>query len=276
MERTGVERPRLAFTTLACPAWSLERVTEAALAYGYQGVELRLLDGETIEPGIDAAARRRVRSSLDAAGLPVVALDTSVRLAAADPQAAAAELKAMLELAAEWDAPLVRVFGGGPPDDGMARLLASTAADAERLGVGIAVETHDHFSSAATVADLLARVDSPAVGALWDVLHTYRVGEAPDVAMALLGDRLIHVHVKDGRRRPDAEAWDLVLLGEGDVPIAPTLRALAGHGYRGWLSVEWEKKWHPEIAEPEVALPQHAAELSRLLAGALEARPPEP
>src|SRR5262249_9226931 len=45
---------RLAFTTLACPAWSLERVVEAAHAHGYAGVELRLLDGETIEPGLGA------------------------------------------------------------------------------------------------------------------------------------------------------------------------------------------------------------------------------
>jgi fatty-acyl-CoA synthase len=28
-------------------------------------------------------------------------------------------------------------------------------------------------------------------------------------------------------------------------------------GYRGYVSVEWEKKWHPELADPEVALPQH-------------------
>lgn len=32
------------------------------------------------------------------------------------------------------------------------------------------------------------------------------------------------------------------------------------------LAVEWEKKWHPEIAEPEVALPQHAEVLREYLA----------
>jgi hypothetical protein len=29
-------------------------------------------------------------------------------------------------------------------------------------------------------------------------------------------------------------------------------------GYHGWVSVEWEKRWHPELAEPEAALPHHA------------------
>jgi hypothetical protein len=36
-------------------------------------------------------------------------------------------------------------------------------------------------------------------------------------------------------------------------------------GYRGWSSVEWEKRWHPEIEEPEVALPQHLKLLSSWL-----------
>jgi sugar phosphate isomerase/epimerase len=264
--------PLLAFSTLACPGWRLERVVEAAREHGYSGVELRLIDGETIEPGIGPEARRRIGSVLSAAGLPVVAVDTSVRLAA-DDGAGARDIRGFLELAAEWRSPLIRVFGGEGPAgasgagilDGMARLLAAVGPDAERLGVGIAVETHDALSSARAVADLLARVESPSVGALWDVLHTWRMGETPGEVVRLLGSRLLHVHVKDGRRRPSGTAWDLVLLGEGDVPMAETLRTLRDAGYRGWLSFEWEKKWHPEIAEPEVALPQHAAALARLL-----------
>ncbi len=275
MTRTPVEQWQpsgLAFSTLACPSWSLEQVAEAARAYGYRGIELRLIDGETIEPDLGAEERRRVRSVL--AGLPIVAVDTSIRLAGAEPQPTASQLRSFLQLAADWESPLIRVFGGERPTDrsgdqvldGMARLLIEVAPDAERLGVGIALETHDTFSSAQEVARLLTRVESPAVGGLWDILHTYRVGEAPSVVTRALGERLLHVHVKDGRRPVDGTDWDLVLLGEGDVPTAETLRALREQGYRGWICVEWEKKWHPEIAEPEVALPQHAAVLGRLLA----------
>jgi sugar phosphate isomerase/epimerase len=128
------------------------------------------------------------------------------------------------------------------------------------------VETHDAFSSAKAVAALLAHVDSPAIGALWDVVHTCRMGETPAEAASLLGERLLHVHVKDGRGHPGAGAWELVPLGDGDVPMAGVLRALRTVGYGGWLTVEWEKHWHPELAEPEVALPQHAAAMARLLA----------
>ena len=42
------------------------------------------------------------------------------------------------------------------------------------------------------------------------------------------------------------------------------LAALAQLGYNGYVSVEWEKYWHPEIPDAEIALPQHIAWLKRL------------
>jgi hypothetical protein len=47
------------------------------------------------------------------------------------------------------------------------------------------------------------------------------------------------------------------LTGAGEVPVREMLGLLAAGGYPHWISVEWEKRWHPEIEDPEVALPQH-------------------
>ena len=44
------------------------------------------------------------------------------------------------------------------------------------------------------------------------------------------------------------------LLGRGRVPIFEAIDVLAKANYKGYYSFEWEKLWHPEIAEPEVAL----------------------
>ena len=44
------------------------------------------------------------------------------------------------------------------------------------------------------------------------------------------------------------------LLGEGEVPIFDAINALISGGYKGFYSFEWEKLWHPELAEPEMAL----------------------
>ena len=65
------------------------------------------------------------------------------------------------------------------------------------------------------------------------------------------------MHVKDGRPIPNIpDTWELCLLNEGVVPLQEAYTALKHAGYDGYISLEWEKKWHPEIDEPEVALPQ--------------------
>jgi sugar phosphate isomerase/epimerase len=237
-------------------------------SWGYDGVELRLIDGELIDPAMLPEARARVKRTLAAAGLPAVAVDSSIRLTGDDP---GAELRRFLELASDWEAPLVRVFGGAlPPGDparraqleAAARVLQQAAPAAERLGVAIGVETHDAFSASSVVAELLALVDSAAVGAVWDSHHPHRAGERAADVWANLGRRVLLAQVKDARRDPGREdGWQLVPLGEGEVPVRDMLALLAAGGYQGWVSVEWEKRWHPEIAEPELALPQHLAVL---------------
>jgi fatty-acyl-CoA synthase len=269
---------RIAFTTLACPEWSIERVIGAAQRYGYSGVELRLLNGDTIDPVRDRAAVIDAVRQCREAGLEVCALDTSCRFNNPD----AGERTGQIDEARRWIAlaqdvrvDLLRVFGGvdatgTSPQDGDARLaesLARLAPEAEAARVRIALETHDAFSSADRIRKVLAAVPSPAIGVLWDSHHPYRMGESPQQVLDLVGHRIIHAHIKDARRRDSgSDDWDLVLLGEGQVPVRGMLEALVGYGYAGWIAVEWEKKWHPEIAEPEIALPQHTAWLHEVLA----------
>jgi sugar phosphate isomerase/epimerase len=257
---------RIAFSTLAFPDATLAAAASAGRRWGYSGIELRLVDGELIDPAISAAGRARVRRTLAAAGLPVVAVDSSIRLTGEDP---GPELHRFLQLASDLAAPLVRVFGGAldpPParQDRLrdaARVLEEAVPLAARLGVAIGVETHDAFSASSVVAELLALlsaegVPSDLVGAVWDSHHPHRVGETPAEVYANLSPRILLAQVKDARRAPDGE-WQLVLLGAGEVPVREMLGLLTAGGYPHWISVEWEKRWHPEIEAPEVALPQH-------------------
>ncbi len=271
-QEASITTARIAFSTLAFPDADLATAVSLGRSWGYAGVELRLIDGELIDPAMPAAARARVKRTLAAAGLPAVAVDSSIRLTGDHP---AAELRQFLELASDWEAPLVRVFGGALPDDGpgrrarleaAARVLEEAAPAAARLGVAIGVETHDAFSASAVVAELLALVDSAAVGAVWDSHHPHRLGERAADVWANLGSRVLLAQVKDARPDPGRDdGWQLVLLGEGEVPVRDMLTLLSDGGYQGWVSVEWEKRWHPEIAAPEVALPQHLTMLSSWL-----------
>ncbi|MGH3301470.1 MAG: sugar phosphate isomerase/epimerase family protein [Streptosporangiaceae bacterium] len=265
--------PRIAFSTLAFPDASLASAASLGRSWGYDGIELRLIDCELIDPAMPAADRAAVRHTVAAASLAVVAVDSSIRLTDDDP---GAELARFLQLASDWESPLVRVFGGALPDSDpdrkaalarAARVLEASVPLAERLGVTIGVETHDSFSASSVVAELLAMVPAGAVGAVWDSHHPHRMGQRPAEVWSDLGRRTLLAQVKDARR-DDArtDGWQLVLLGDGEVPVREMLDLLDAGGYPGWISVEWEKRWHPEIEEPEVALPQHLSVLRAWLA----------
>jgi len=75
-----------------------------------------------------------------------------------------------------------------------------------------------------------------------------------------LGGRIRHVHLKDLKRTtgPAEARWTPALVGEGEFPAAEVLGLLHRSGYAGFVSFEWEKRWHPSIEEPEVALPRFA------------------
>ena len=246
---------RIAFSNLAAPGWTLERTVEAVHEFRYDGLELRLLDGEPIDVlELASSMRRAVASAL--AGVSLACLDTSIELAGAFEHV----LPAAIELARAWGTDTVRVFGGDVADlDDVARRLEPLLVP----DVVVALETHDHFASAARVAELLALVGSRSLAAVWDLHHPTRMGESPEDVVGLLGPAIRLVHVKDARRRGDE--WELVPLSEGDVPVRASLDALRAHGYDGWLTVEWEKRWHPELAEPELALPHELRALRALL-----------
>jgi sugar phosphate isomerase/epimerase len=270
---------RLAFSTISCPDYNPVEIAAAARAFGYDGVELYALAGRRLTPDVLGANLDALRAALTQDGIPVVCLNSWASLSSADPAAHAAQAELVVhafDLARELACPLVKAFGGELPPgenpahvyDYMAETIARLAEEGERRGVRLVVETHDGFSRGATLAELLRRVDHHAFAALWDIHHPYRLGEQVAETDALIGARVAHVHVKDSVRRDDG--WRFTMLGEGELPVADAIVRLAGRGYDGYLSVDWEKMWHPEIPGPEVALPGYAAVLRRYLALARE------
>jgi sugar phosphate isomerase/epimerase len=72
-----------------------------------------------------------------------------------------------------------------------------------------------------------------------------------------------HTHLKDSK--PSGTDRRYVLTGTGEVPVARQVEVLAHAGYTGYYCFEWEKKWHPEIEEPEVAFPHYARTMTQYL-----------
>ncbi|MBB6736056.1 sugar phosphate isomerase/epimerase, partial [Cohnella sp. CBP 2801] len=65
---------KISFSTLACPDWSWERVLAEASRLGYDGIELRIVDGELDLPSSPRFRPERIGETLEqleAAGLVV-------------------------------------------------------------------------------------------------------------------------------------------------------------------------------------------------------------
>ncbi len=264
---------RLAFSTIACPEYTPEEAADAARRHGYDAVELYALEGERLTPDILGPGLARYRRAF--AGVPLACLNSWGRLSmaeAAERRAQETQIARALELAHELGCPLVKTFGGElPPDaepgavfDYMAESLARLATRARALGTTLVLETHDGFSPSAHVAALLERVPDTGFAALWDVHHPVRVGETVGETDRAIGARVRHAHVKDARRM--GEGWELVPLGEGELPVRAMLARLAARSYDGVVALDWERMWHPELAAPDDALPRHAATLRSYLA----------
>jgi sugar phosphate isomerase/epimerase len=256
----------LAFTTLACPDWSWEQAVQKAIEYGYQGLELRGVEGEmdlTKAAPFTSSRLPATKRELKDRGLAIPCLDTSCRFdQAAEIANSIDEGKHHIDLASALDAPYIRVFGDRIPDsqsrakiiEQVTEGLLTLARYAEGTGVQVLLESHGDFARLQNLLDVLQAVHHPQVGVLWDVHHPFRFFSEPLAdTYEKLKDRIRHIHLKNSVSTNDGVRYSL--MSQGDVPVDEVLRLLASSGYDGWIAFEWEKRWHPEIEEPEVALP---------------------
>ena len=108
---------RLAFSTLGCPSWPLGRILDSASRLGYDGVELRFVEGDDAlwaRPELTGSGLRETLARLADAGLAVPCVDTRSFFHSPDPAArrlAVEEAERTAGLAARLGARGIRVFG---------------------------------------------------------------------------------------------------------------------------------------------------------------------
>ncbi|MGD8466461.1 MAG: sugar phosphate isomerase/epimerase [Anaerolineae bacterium] len=234
---------KISFMTLGCPDWDIDTICARGQEYGYDGVDLRgYLDqiDITLLPEFTTQAPE-TRRKLEDAGLVAKTFSTTN----------------------------VRIFGGGDLAEYPHRELSKHGCEcaARILEIDGArdlrwlFETHDLWVKAQHCRLLLESVPDPAFGALWDLGHTYRVGgEEPADSLQAIGPRVGYVHVKDAVYNPASplameDGWHYVLPGSGELPLKESISLLRENGYDGWLLFEHEKRWHPELPEPENVFP---------------------
>jgi len=296
---------QISFSTLACPDWTFEQIAGNAGSYGYDGVEIRMIECQTdllARPEFSESALDVNISMLDVLGLKVCGLSSSVRFDHLDRETREEELaigKLYIDLAARLGARFVRVFGDVLPaeNEPAARheVVRNIAGGLDALGqyaemhggaVDVLIETHGDFTDSRLMLELLVHVRNSCVGVLWDTHHPWRFhGEPVAETYQRLKPWIRHTHWKDSimpepgelsaaAAQAEARAKSInrghrtanyVPFGTGEFPAGETLRLLLAGGYAGWFSLEWEKAWHPDLDEPEVALPPFPGALRELV-----------
>ena len=218
------------------------------------------------------------RKDLAALGLVISDLGASSRMHEKEPATRQAQLdegRRFIDLAHALQVKYVRMFGdripeGEPREDVMKRVVEGfqkMAAHAEPAGVTVLMESHGDFTKSKDLIAITNAVQSKAFALLWDAHHTFVAGnEAPADTWAALGRFVRHTHLKDSKAAGTDRRY--VLTGTGEVPVKEQVAVLANAGYQGYYCFEWEKKWHPEIEEPEVAFPHYARTMAEYLTAA--------
>ncbi len=268
---------KLSFSTLGCPDWRLDQIAETAQRLGYDGVELRAVGGSLDLPGRPEFSRENVtaaRALFEDRNLQICCVDTSCTFhsrAQSDRDVQVDEAIKHGELAAALGAPLIRVFPdkiqeGATRNETRDYISESLRQVADRLPeeVSVALETHGDFACAESALEIVALVNHPRVKLIWDVANSVAAGDSIDHAGHSVRQFLSHIHLRDARPVSTSEHWLPVLAGTGKVSFADAVATIERLDYDGYVSFEWEKYWHPEIEEPEVALPDFINAIRKL------------
>ncbi len=265
---------KLSFSTLGCPRWTFKEVVATAKDLHMDGVEIRGIGDKINATEIPDFAPDRLGKTmekLESTGLVIPSLTSGATLAARDrAQESFFEACDYIDLAERLGVKYVRVMGTGEPHitvgdfqlaAGLYRQLCEYGA---KKGVTPLIETNGDLSSSRAMLSFLDRAGSDNCGVLWDIHHTVRFGsESPVETFAALGTYVKHVHLKDSVMRGSRVEYRM--MGYGDIPVDDAVKLLYRAGYDGFFSLEWVKRWNPDLQEPGIVFAHYKSYMDQLL-----------
>jgi len=272
---------RLAFSTVACPNWTLEHAVNTAAELGFVGLELRSFgQGGTefaCDPALTSAAK--VRRMFIEAGIEPAMIASGVRFDAPvfppvlchvlpSSEASIREGRHMVQVASDVGAPFLRVFafdihGREGRRNAIRRIterLFKVCDYARGRDVMILIENGGAFPKAEDLVEIMNKVPSPLLGACYDALTAVEAKEDPAAGCAMLGSRLRALRLRDSRDGAPCR------LGKGILPGREVLKALRASdeewGTDPWLTYSWDRAWISELSPAEEVLPAAYAQMS--------------
>lgn len=273
---------KLAFSTLGCPDFSWTDIYAMAKDFGFSGIEMRGLADETFSIHaklFEADQIDKTIAQLKKKRLEICCLSSGCSLRFPEKrEETIRELRTYIDLAAKLHTPFIRVLGdltaapNGEVDDNVVlSALKELIPYAEEKDVTLLVETNGVYADTARLRDLLNQIESDYIGALWDLHHPYRyANETPGQTVQNLGAYIKYTHAKDSVIENGKTVYKI--MGEGDLPMKEMMQALRSINYEGYVSLEWLKKYAPDLSDPGIVFPHFANYMEQYMDGPHEVR----
>ncbi|MGI6172337.1 MAG: AMP-binding protein [Christensenellales bacterium] len=256
---------KIAFSTLGCPDFGWVDIYSMAKDFHFDGIEVRGIGRELVAVRATPFTERQLPQTiakLSSLRLEIPCLSTGCCLKFADKHdETLAEIKEYIELADKLETPYIRILAdlephvtGDVDDQYIAKALREAGDLAKGTSVTLLAETNGVYADTKRLRKLLDAVNHPHVAALWDMHHPYRFfGEQPEETVENLGSYIKYTHIKDSVSENGKIVYRM--MGEGDLPIYRMLDALTATGYDGYVSLEWVRRWAPNLTDPGIVFP---------------------
>jgi sugar phosphate isomerase/epimerase len=266
---------KLSFSTLGCPKLGFNDTLSIAKDLGYSGIEIRgiskIIDAPDI-PQFTGENIEKTKARLNELNLEIPIFTSACCVSDLEKWPKTAALaKRYADTAHAMGAPYIRVLGdcglapdGTVDDQIVSEHLKEIADYAKDKGVGVLIETNGDLANSLRLSRLIENVAMQNVGVLWDIHHPFRFfDEPPENTFELIGEYVKHVHIKDSKPLSGG-GFRYEMPGYGDVPIRKCVELLENHGYEGYYSLEWVKRWDDTLEEPGIVFANYVNYMNKL------------
>ena len=292
--------------TMGTPEYELEEAIDLFKEIHLDGIEIVCQEGykSGIDPHAPVTFLKKILEKCKNLKLDIACLTPYLsKFNSPDSKTREEELKNLknaIDVASYLECHFMRIYGGSrlveKKEDNTPELLKQYLIEsiidacnyAEKKDVYLVIENHFNTltETALQTVDIIKSIDHSHAGILYDQANlTFFYAEDYEDAINLQAPYIKYVHVKDlffklEDKRFEASSVFTVdkskrnvysrILGEGIIPWPKILSKLHEIGYRGYLSIEYERRWHAEDLPPAKEGMKKSAEYLRSLVKRLE------
>lgn len=243
---------KISFTTMATPELDIAAQVNVAKEYGFDGVDLRVIEKGKGEISRDMSAADADVILRTTQGVILSSLLCYNEKIQSGYDSMVESLLEYMGLAACLHIPAIRIFTGkldSAEDMNDLVQVLNTVLQKDISGTKIAMQNHVNCSVTLHQAlDVCQKVNDPRIKMILSPDQAVAIGEEFESLLPQLAKHVSQLYVADLDKYNKH-----VLLGHGNIPYHRILNTLSENGFDGYVTLKWEKCWHPELPPYEKA-----------------------